>query len=179
VQIDPKLTRGRDALIKRNILGMLGNGCSWPNASRHHPQVEFLDIKISVLRQSYFDRPAVLNNCVGFIDCTKIQMERQGRRGSNQRANYSGHKRFHCFCSRLLRCLMVSCYQFLGLKMGGDMTLHFIQKAVWIRNFPTAYLLMVCNTVYTVILLTSQGHIGRLASQLSMPRWSKKLTTCR
>lgn len=37
-----------------------------------------------------------LDNCVGFIDCTKIQMCRPGGPEANQRTCYSGHKRFHC-----------------------------------------------------------------------------------
>eukprot|EP00171_Calliarthron_tuberculosum_P020630 IDg20630t1 len=38
---------------------------------------------------------AALDNCVGFIDGTKIKMCRPGGANSNQRAVYSGHKRFH------------------------------------------------------------------------------------
>jgi DDE superfamily endonuclease len=60
-------------------------------------KAEFLRTRCRAYAKSIFDRGAALNNCVGFIDCTKIQMARPGGRGSNQRANYSGHKRFHCF----------------------------------------------------------------------------------
>lgn len=42
------------------------------------------------------EKGAPLTNCVGFIDCTKIQMSRPGGIGANQRTCYSGHKRFHC-----------------------------------------------------------------------------------
>lgn len=42
------------------------------------------------------EKGAPLTNCVGFIDCTKIQMSRPGGRSSLQRSSYSGHKRFHC-----------------------------------------------------------------------------------
>jgi hypothetical protein len=38
-----------------------------------------------------------LKNCVGFIDCTKISISRPGGESANQRALYSGHKRYHCF----------------------------------------------------------------------------------
>lgn len=38
-----------------------------------------------------------LESCVGFIDCTKIQMQRPGGSSLTQRACYSGHKRMHCF----------------------------------------------------------------------------------
>lgn len=37
-----------------------------------------------------------LDSCVGFIDCTKIQMHRPGALNANQRVVYSGHKRSHC-----------------------------------------------------------------------------------
>ena len=39
---------------------------------------------------------APLDSCVGFIDCTKINISRPGGSGANQRSCYSGHKRFHC-----------------------------------------------------------------------------------
>ena len=39
---------------------------------------------------------APLDNCVGFIDCTKVQMCRLEGPSTNQRSVYSGHKRFYC-----------------------------------------------------------------------------------
>ena len=39
---------------------------------------------------------APLHKCVGFIDCTKIRMQRPGGHGTLQRSCFSGHKRFHC-----------------------------------------------------------------------------------
>jgi DDE superfamily endonuclease len=36
-----------------------------------------------------------LSNCVGFIDCTKIQISRPGGPPANQRALFSGHKPYH------------------------------------------------------------------------------------
>lgn len=39
---------------------------------------------------------ASLDNCVGFIDGTKIRMARPGGHSSNQRCVYTGHKRCHC-----------------------------------------------------------------------------------
>ena len=41
------------------------------------------------------DKGGALENCVGFMDGTKIKMCRPGGERANQRANYSGHKRFH------------------------------------------------------------------------------------
>lgn len=42
---------------------------------------------------AFKERGGALDNCVGFIDGTKIQMCRHGGPDANQRANYSGHKR--------------------------------------------------------------------------------------
>ena len=39
---------------------------------------------------------APLQNCIGFIDCTKIAMVLPGGPASNQRSFYNGHKRYHC-----------------------------------------------------------------------------------
>ena len=43
-----------------------------------------------------------MNNCVGFIDCNKIQMCRPGGTSSNKRSVYSGHKRYPCLLSQLI-----------------------------------------------------------------------------
>lgn len=41
------------------------------------------------------DLGSPMDNCIGFIDCTKIQMSRPGGTVTYQRSFYSGHKRFH------------------------------------------------------------------------------------
>ena len=46
--------------------------------------------------QSILDAWAPLENCVGFIDCTKVRMARPDAQNENQRTRYSSHKRFHC-----------------------------------------------------------------------------------
>lgn len=46
--------------------------------------------------KSIHEATASLGNCVGFIDCTKIQICPLDGEGSNQYACYSGHKCFHC-----------------------------------------------------------------------------------
>ena len=38
----------------------------------------------------------MMENCVGFIDGSKLRMSRPGGQNLIQRAAYSGHKRFHC-----------------------------------------------------------------------------------
>lgn len=45
---------------------------------------------------SIYEQGAPLPNCIGFLDCTKIFMNRPGGVAANQRACYSGHKRAHC-----------------------------------------------------------------------------------
>ena len=42
------------------------------------------------------EKGATLDNVVGFIDYTKIQMSRPKGHNSLQKATFSGHKRFHC-----------------------------------------------------------------------------------
>ena len=53
-------------------------------------------IRAALYAQAVRDLDAPLDNCVGFMDCTKIQMCRPGGTGAFQRSVYSGHKRFHC-----------------------------------------------------------------------------------
>jgi nuclease HARBI1 len=60
-------------------------------------QRELLRSRAEFYSKAIQNRVAPLDSCVGFIDCTKIAMARPGGRTSNQRAVYSGHKRFHCF----------------------------------------------------------------------------------
>ena len=56
---------------------------------------ELMISRASYYAQAIYDKGSLLHNIVGFIDCTKIQISRHGGHGSNQRASYSGHKRFH------------------------------------------------------------------------------------
>ena len=60
-------------------------------------QRELLRSRAELYSNAIENRCAPLDSCVGFIDCTKISMARPGGRTSNQRAVYSGHKRFHFF----------------------------------------------------------------------------------
>jgi hypothetical protein len=57
---------------------------------------DLMDLKIEEYSEA-LGQMIPLNNCVGFIDCTKIQVSRLGGPSANQRALFSGHKRFHCF----------------------------------------------------------------------------------
>lgn len=48
------------------------------------------------LYASYTARVSALQNCVGYLDCTKVKVSRPGGSNANQRALYSGHKRTWC-----------------------------------------------------------------------------------
>lgn len=57
---------------------------------------DILQARCSLYARAIAKKGAYLNNCVGFFDRTKISMSRPWGPGTNQRANYSGHKRHHC-----------------------------------------------------------------------------------
>ena len=59
-------------------------------------RTELLAERAELYASAIKDKGAPLDNCVGFIDCSKIQMSRPGGDGEAQRACYSGHKRMHC-----------------------------------------------------------------------------------
>ena len=69
---------------------------------------------------------AALKNCVGFIDCTKIQMNRPGGSGTLQRARYSGHKKFHCLVYQTVTTLDGLVFSMYGPDVGSHhgMTLY-------------------------------------------------------
>ena len=51
----------------------------------------------AVYAEAIHTKGAPLDNCLGFIDCTKIQISRPGGTSANRRSCYSSHKRFHFF----------------------------------------------------------------------------------
>lgn len=61
-----------------------------------------LRLRADMYADSIRSAGAPLHDCVGFIDCTKIRMQRPGGTGANQRACYSGHKRVHCLIYQTL-----------------------------------------------------------------------------
>lgn len=76
--------------------------------------------------QAIKEKGAQLDNCVGFIDCTEIQMDRPGGSGSMQREWYSGHKRFHCFIYKTVTPPDGLMFHVYGPEVGRghDMTLY-------------------------------------------------------
>lgn len=75
---------------------------------------------------SVHEKGAPLDNRVGFVDCTKIQMCRTGGRTIMQRSCYSGQKRFHCLIYQSMTTPDGLMYYLYGLEVGRrhDMTLY-------------------------------------------------------
>lgn len=61
--------------------------------SFHH---DLMTESAHIYAESITAQGSPLESCVGFIDCTKIQIHRPGGLNANQRVVYSGHKRSHC-----------------------------------------------------------------------------------
>ena len=59
-------------------------------------RADLMNESVERYAKSIRQQRSLLTHCVGFIECTKIEMCRPGGPGVNQRACYSGHKRFHC-----------------------------------------------------------------------------------
>lgn len=72
------------------------------------------------------EKGAPLDNCVGFIDCTKIAMARPGGHGTLQRSTYSGHKRIHCLIYQTMTTPDGLMFYMYGPEVGRrhDMTLY-------------------------------------------------------
>lgn len=72
------------------------------------------------------DRGAPLDNCVGFIDCTRIEICRPGGRGILQRSTYSGYKRKHCLIYQTVKTPDGLLFYMYGPEVGRrhDMTLY-------------------------------------------------------
>ena len=72
------------------------------------------------------DKGAPLENCIGFLDCTKIQNSRPGGAAINQRVCYSGHKRFHCLIYQTVTTPDGLMFYLYGPEVGRrhDMTLY-------------------------------------------------------
>lgn len=57
------------------------------------------DLEIShahLYAEAIYNAGAPLERCIGFIDCTKIQMERPSGPNTSQMNCFPGAKRFHC-----------------------------------------------------------------------------------
>ena len=71
------------------------------------------------------ERGAPLENCVGFIDCTRIEMARPGGRAVLQRCTYSVQKRVHCLIYQTITTPDGLMFYLYGAEVGSchDMTL--------------------------------------------------------
>jgi nuclease HARBI1 len=92
---------------------------------------------------------APLSNCVGFIDCTKIQISRPGGPSANQRALFSGHKRYHCFSYQTITTPDGLVFHMYGPEEGrrhdttpyrkSDMNLHLSESLTINGDLPTQF----------------------------------------
>lgn len=73
---------------------------------------------------------APLYICVGFIDCTKIQMIRPGGQGSNQGSCNSGHKRYHCLMYQTITTPDGLIFHMYGPGVGRRYDLAFLRERV-------------------------------------------------
>ena len=87
---------------------------------------ELMTERAEMYAAAIHQKGAPLDNCVGFIDCTKVQMSRPGGAGTLQRACYSGHKRLHCLLYQSLTTPDGLMFHLYGPEVGRrhDMTLY-------------------------------------------------------
>ena len=69
---------------------------------------------------------AALDNCLGFIDCARIQMCRPGVAKAMRWSVYPGHKRFHCLIYQTTKTREGLIFSMYGPDVGRrhDMTLY-------------------------------------------------------
>lgn len=82
--------------------------------------------RAEVYARAIHERGAPLDNCIGFIDCTRIAMCRPGGRGHLQRTVYSGHKRLLCLIYQTITTPDGLMFFMYGPEVGRrhDMTLY-------------------------------------------------------
>ena len=89
-------------------------------------QTELMTARAPAYAAAIHAKGAPLLHCVGFIDCTKIQMTRPGGSAVLQRSVYSGHKSFHCFIYQTVTTPDGLLFYMYGPEVGRrhDMTLY-------------------------------------------------------
>lgn len=97
-----------------------------------------LDLNAELLREraalyssAIIREGAPLEDCVGFIDCTKVRISMPGGPNMNQRACYSGHKRFHCLSYQTLTTPDGLIFALYGPVVGRRYDLTLLLKGVW------------------------------------------------
>ena len=86
---------------------------------------DIINQRASLYAEAIHTKVAPLDNCLGFIDCTKIQMRRPGGSSMNQRSCYAGHERFHCLLYQTITTPDGLMFDLYGPEVGRrhDMTL--------------------------------------------------------
>lgn len=89
-------------------------------------RIPFMQQRAEMYAKAISEKGAPLDNCVGFIDCTKIQMCRPSGRNAMQKSTYSGHKRFHCLIYQTVTTPDGLLFYLFGPEVGRrhDMTLY-------------------------------------------------------
>lgn len=89
-------------------------------------RTEFIRERANLYADAIKNNGAPLDSCIGFIDGTKIQMNRPSGGNHIQRACYSGHKRFHCLIYQTITTPDGIIFHMYGPEEGRrhDMTLY-------------------------------------------------------
>ena len=74
---------------------------------------------------------APLQDCIGFVDCTRIQMARPSGGDMNQKSCFSGRKPIHCFIYQTLITPDGSIFALHGPIEGGRHDLTVLRKSGW------------------------------------------------
>lgn len=98
---------------------------------------QFLKSRCSAYAAAISEAGAPLDECIGFIDCTKIKMARPGGRNSYQRSVYSGHKRFHCLSYQSLTTPDGLLFALFGPVPGRHHDLTTLRKSGWATKLET------------------------------------------
>lgn len=102
---------------------------------------DLLRQRASVYAKAIEDYGAPLDKCVGFIDCTKIKMQRPGGSSQNQRCVYSGHKRFHCLIYQTMTTPDGLVFALYGPEEGRRHDLTLLRKSGWNERLQEALLI--------------------------------------
>eukprot|EP00171_Calliarthron_tuberculosum_P002822 IDg2822t1 len=100
-------------------------------ANRLELRAPFLVSRASIYANAIKNAGAPVQDCIGFIDCTKIRMQRPGGSNTNQRACYSGHKRFHCLNYQSLSTPDGLIFALYGPSVGRRHDLTLLRNSGW------------------------------------------------
>lgn len=91
----------------------------------------FLAERSHMYSNALVEAGSMLPDCVGFLDCTKIQMKRPGGGQIFQRSCFSGHKRFHCLIYQTLSTPDGLVFSLFGSLAGRRHDLTVLRSSGW------------------------------------------------